>query len=62
MVKKKTGKGGARPGAGRKPIDPMRKKIPYNTKLPRWLVEWLQEQPNAAVTIENALTKQHDLI
>lgn len=55
-------RGGKREGAGRKPTEHMLKKIPYATKLPRWLVEWLQEQkPNAATIIEDALSKEHDL-
>lgn len=42
--------------SGPKPIDPRLKKIPVGYKLPRWLVEWIREQPeSAAVLIEEAL-------
>lgn len=56
------GRGGKRKGAGRKPVDELLKKVPYSTKLPRWLVEWLRKQkPNAATIIEDAVSKEHDL-
>ena len=55
-------RGGKRTGAGRKPINPMAKKIPYNLKLPRWLVEWLREHEDpAAILIEDALSEKHNL-
>ena len=54
--------GGARKGAGRKPAPPELKKIPVGVKLPRWLVEWMREQPESqAVLIEEALKKRHKL-
>ena len=54
--------GGARQGAGRKPAPPMLKKEPVSLKLPRWLIEWMDSQPESrAVLIEVALCKQHKL-
>ena len=54
--------GGERTGAGRKPSPPELKKIPVGLKLPRWLVEWMREQPESqAVLIEEALKKRHKL-
>lgn len=54
--------GGARDGAGRKPAPPELKKIPVGVKLPRWLVEWMREQPESqAVLIEDALKRRHKL-
>lgn len=49
-------------GAGRKPAPPELKKIPVGLKLPRWLVEWMREQPESqAVLIEDALKRRHKL-
>jgi len=49
-------RGGARKGAGRKPCNPLLKKIPVGYKLPRWLVEWMREQePSNAKLIEQAM-------
>jgi len=54
--------GGERKGAGRKPSPPELKKIPVGVKLPRWLVEWMRDQPESqAVLIEEALKKLHKL-
>ena len=54
--------GGIRKGAGRKPAPLELKKIPVGVKLPRWLVEWMREQPESqAVLIEEALKKRHKL-
>ena len=54
--------GGERKGAGRKPSPPELKKIPVGVKLPRWLVEWMRDQPESqAVLIEEALKKRHKL-
>ena len=54
--------GGERKGAGRKHSPPELKKIPVGVKLPRWLVEWMREQPESqAVLIEEALKKRHKL-
>lgn len=49
---------GSRKGAGRKPSPEHLKKIPYNTKLPRWLRDWLTRPGRAhsgPVVIERAL-------
>ena len=54
--------GGARLGAGRKPSPPDLKKIPISVKLPRWLVEWMRDQPESqSVLIEDALQDRHNL-
>jgi len=54
--------GGARQGAGRKPAPPALKKMPVSLKLQRWLIEWLDTQPESrAVLIEEALIRRHKL-
>lgn len=54
--------GGAREGAGRKPAPPMLKKEPISLKLPRWLIEWMVDQPESrAVLIEDALKRRHKI-
>ena len=54
--------GGKRDGAGRKPLPSALLKIPISIKLPRWLVEWMDTQPQSrAVLIEEALKKQHKI-
>lgn len=54
--------GGARQGAGRKPAPPMLKKEPVSLKLPRWLIEWMDSQPESrAALIEEALKRRHKL-
>lgn len=56
--------GGKREGAGRKPAPEHLKKVPYNTKLPRWLRDWLTDPAREAsgpVLIEEALRKVHKL-
>jgi len=54
--------GGKREGAGRKPSPPELLKVPVSIKLPRWLIEWMDSQPESrAVLIENAIRKQHKL-
>ena len=54
--------GGRREGAGRKPATPALKKMPVSLKLPRWLIEWMDSQPESrAVLIEEALCKRHKL-
>ena len=54
--------GGKREGSGRKPSPPELKKIPVGVKLPRWLAEWMREQPKSqAVLIEEALKSRHKL-
>lgn len=56
--------GGRREGAGRKPVPEHLKKVPYNTKLPQWLREWLTDparEKSGPVLIEEALRKVHKL-
>lgn len=56
--------GGKREGAGRKPVPEHLKKVPYNTKLPRWLRDWLtapERDKSGPVLIEEALRKVHKL-
>ena len=54
--------GGARQGAGRKPAPQMLKKEPISLKLPRWLIEWMDDQPESrAVLIEDAIKRRHKL-
>ena len=56
--------GGAREGAGRKPAPEHLKKVPYNTKLPQWLRDWLtapEREKSGLVLIEDALRKVHKL-
>lgn len=57
-------KGGARQGAGRKHTPEHLKKVPFNTKLPRWLRDWLtdsEREKSGPVLIEEALRKVHKL-
>lgn len=57
-------RGGARKGAGRKPAPDHLKKVPYNTKLPRWLKDWLTREgreESGPVMIERALRREFDL-
>lgn len=56
--------GGKREGAGRKPVPEPLKKVPYNTKLPRWLRDWLtspEREKSGPVLIEEALKQVHNL-
>ena len=54
--------GGKREGAGRKPSPPELKKEPISVKLPKWLLDWMREQPESrAVLIEEALKRRHKL-
>ena len=54
--------GGKREGAGRKPSPPKLLKVPISIKLPRWLIEWLDTQPESrAVLIEDALRRRHKI-
>lgn len=56
------GRGGARPGAGRKPMPPALRKEPINVKLPLWLIKWLDARPESrAVLIEDALKQRYKL-
>jgi hypothetical protein len=55
-------RGGVRKGAGRKPTHPLMKKDPISIKLPRWVLEWLDQQTESrAVIIEDALRSKHDI-
>lgn len=56
-------KGGKREGAGRKPAPPALKKTARSIKLPEWLWQWMDEQPdtNRALLIEEALYKRYRL-
>lgn len=52
--------GGKREGAGRKPSPPELLKVPVSIKLPRWLIEWMDAQPESrAVLIEAAMQRQY---
>ena len=54
--------GGRREGAGRKPSPTELLKVPISIKLPRWLIEWLDTQPESrAVLIEDALRRRHKI-
>jgi len=53
-------KGGKREGAGRKPAHPLLKKEMISLKLPRWLINRLDEEAESrAVMIETALREKH---
>jgi len=57
-------RGGAREGAGRKPAPEHLKKVPYNTKLPRWLRDWLTglaREESGPVMIEKAVRWMYKL-
>ncbi len=57
-------RGGAREGAGRKPAPEHLKKVPYNTKLPQRLRDWLTGPVREAigpVMIEKALRRLYKL-
>ncbi len=55
-------RGGAREGAGRKPTDPQFVRVAVPLRLPAWLVEWIDAQPDTrADVIEAALLKAHKL-
>ena len=54
--------GGKREGSGRKPSPPELLKVPVSIKFPRWLIEWMDTQPESrAVLIEAALKRQHKI-
>lgn len=56
--------GGKRDGAGRKPIPAHLKKVPLNTKLPKWLRDWLvapEREESGPVMIENALRRVYKI-
>ena len=53
--------GGKREGAGRKAC-PDTKKLPFNCRLPRYLLAWLRAQDKSqAVLIEDALVCQYKI-
>ena len=55
--------GGKREGAGRKPAHPLLKKEMISLKLPRWLIDRIdEEQESRAVMIETALLEKHGWI
>jgi hypothetical protein len=56
-------KGGKRQGAGRPPAPAELKKRMVSIRLPEWLIQWMDEQPetNRAVLIEGALKKMHGI-
>ena len=57
--------GGPRLGSGRPPIPPEKKylkRVPYNTRLPLWLVLWFRNQKqDATKLIEAALIETYGL-
>ncbi len=54
--------GGKREGAGRPPAPPMLKKEPISVKLQKWLIEWMDAQPESrAVLIEESICKRHKI-
>ena len=56
--------GGARDGAGRKQAPAHLKKVPYNTRLPQWLRDWLTKpgrDESGPVMIEKALRRVYKL-
>ena len=55
-------RGGAQPGAGRKPAPPGYKKLTKGIRLPGWIWEWLDtlEDPRGVV-VEEALKRVHKL-
>lgn len=49
---------------GRKPTHPILKKQPYNTRLPKWLRDWLVSpglSKSGPVLIEEAICEKHGL-
>ena len=50
-------RGGARKGAGAKPIPEHLKRERITVRLPNWLIEWLKKQSNQGRVIEKALIK-----
>jgi hypothetical protein len=55
-------RGGARLGAGRKPVAPELKKEPIYIKLPKWLIEWMDTQEDSRpVLIEEALRRHYNI-
>ena len=55
-------RGGKRLGAGRKTVPAELKKMPISIKLPKWLIDWLDEQGDSRPNvIERALCQQHGI-
>lgn len=55
-------RGGARLGAGRKPVPAELKKEPISIKLPKWLIDWMDEQEESRpVLIEEALRREYNI-
>jgi hypothetical protein len=55
-------RGGARLGAGRKPVEPALKKEPIYIKLPKWLLEWMDAQEESRPNlIEDAMRQHYDI-
>ena len=55
-------RGGSREGAGAPKKPPALKKESINVKLPKWLIGWMDNQPESrAVLIEEALKRRHKL-
>jgi len=54
-------RGGHREGAGRPPAPANLKKRMVSIRLPKWLIEWMDSQPetNRAILIEEAIKKAH---
>lgn len=51
-------------GPGRNPTPRHLKKVPFNTKIPQWLKDWLlapERQQSGPVLIEEALCQVHHL-
>lgn len=60
------GRGGARRGAGRKPVHPILKKFQIGIKLPQWMIDWLAEESartdlSRAEVVEHAIMRTHKL-
>lgn len=55
--------GGKREGAGAPKTHPDLKKRAISVKLPEWLIQWMDEQPNTnrAILIEESLRKVHEI-
>lgn len=57
--------GGKREGAGRKRTPEHLRKVPFNTKIPQWLRDWLldpEREKSGPVLIEEALRQVHGLV
>lgn len=55
-------RGGVRLGAGRKPVPAELKKEPISIKLPKWLIDWMDEQQESRPNlIEEAMRRQYNI-